>query len=180
MISLRKPALFPLQRRHHLAMLGKMVSVHKGDWDQSARLGMELTSSMTEWLLTLPARPQASTGTLWVTSTPITLIFIRRLRPCNNSGSKLLQRHRLEKIPTAAQPELPLLHLLHDNPLGRQKRKKQTRTSTTPAMRAVTGKQMKTVVRRREEFPRVKFQDSSVRVMKTGVALRLKLENSQS
>ena len=103
---------------------GKMVKVDKGDWDKSR--GPELNHEFNlEWLRRCQ-RVLKPNGTIWVTGTHHVIFSIGYAM--QQLGYQKSQRHRLGKTQPAAQPELPLLHPFHRNhPVGRQKRKEQTR-----------------------------------------------------
>src|SRR6267378_4047101 len=116
---LRRPALLPLQRRHHLPR-------RQNGLRQQRRLGQipgPRSQSRVQPLLArrLPAHPKTQRLPLGLRHRP--RHSLRRLR---HAAARLQapQRHLLGKTESASQPLLPLFHALHRNHhLGRPRQK---------------------------------------------------------
>jgi site-specific DNA-methyltransferase (adenine-specific) len=120
---------------------GKMVSVHKGDWDQSR--GWEWNHEFnTEWLRRCQ-RVLKPNGTLWVTGTHHVIFSVGFA--LQQLGFKLLNDIAWEK--PNPPPNLSCRYFTHSTEtiLWAAKNQKSKHVFNYAAMRAVTGKQMKTV-----------------------------------
>jgi len=126
---------------------GRMVSVHKGDWDQSR--GWEWNHEFnTEWLRRCQ-RVLKPNGTLWVTGTHHVIFSVGFA--LQQLGFKLLNDIVWEK--PNPPPNLSCRYFTHSTEtiLWAAKNEKSKHLFNYQEMRKVTGKQMKTVWRR-EEF----------------------------
>ena len=129
---------------------GRMVSVHKGDWDQSR--GPEVNHEFnTEWLRRCQ-RVLKPNGTIWVTGT-LHVIFSVGFA-MQQLGFKLLNDIAWEK--PNPPPNLSCRYFTHSTEtiLWAAKNEKSKHVFNYQDMRRVTGKQMKTVWRRGEFEPR--------------------------
>jgi len=126
---------------------GRMVRVDKGDWDKSC--GPELNHEFNlEWLRRCQ-RVLKPNGTLWVTGTLHVIFSIGYAM--QQLGFKLLNDIAWEK--PNPPPNLSCRYFTHSTEtlLWAAKNEKSKHTFNYAAMKAVTGKQMKTVWRK-EEF----------------------------
>ena len=120
---------------------GKMVSVHKGDWDQSR--GWEWNHEFnTEWLRRCQ-RVLKPNGTLWVTGTHHVIFSVGFA--LQQLGYKILNDVAWEK--PNPPPNLSCRYFTHstETVLWAAKNDKSKHTFNYKEMKAVTGKQMKTV-----------------------------------
>jgi len=126
---------------------GRMVRVDKGDWDKSR--GPELNHAFNlEWLRRCQ-RVLKPNGTIWVTGTLHVIFSIGYAM--QQLGFKLLNDIAWEK--PNPPPNLSCRYFTHSTEtlLWAAKNEKSKHTFNYAAMKAVTGKQMKTVWRK-EEF----------------------------
>lgn len=122
---------------------GKMVSVHKGDWDKSR--GAELNHEFnTEWLRRCQ-RVLKPNGTIWVTGTHHVIFSVGYAM--QQLGYKILNDIAWEK--PNPPPNLSCRYFTHstETVLWAAKSDKSKHLFNYKAMKAVTGKQMKTVWR---------------------------------
>ncbi len=122
---------------------GRMVRVDKGDWDKSR--GPELNHEFNlEWLRRCQ-RVLKPNGTLWVSGTHHVIFSIGYA--LQQLGFKLLNVITWEK--PNPPPNLSCRYFTHSTEtlLWAAKNEKSRHTFNYPAMKAVTGKQMKTVWR---------------------------------
>ena len=120
---------------------GKMVKVDKGDWDKSR--GPELNHEFNkEWLLRCQ-RVLKSNGTIWVSGTHHVIFSIGYAM--QELGFKILNDIAWEK--PNPPPNLSCRYFTHSTEtiLWAAKNEKSKHTFNYAAMKAVTGKQMKTV-----------------------------------
>jgi site-specific DNA-methyltransferase (adenine-specific) len=120
---------------------GKMVSVHKGDWDQSR--GWEWNHEFnTEWLRRCQ-RVLKPNGTLWVTGTHHVIFSVGFA--LQQLGFKILNDIAWEK--PNPPPNLSCRYFTHSTEtiLWAAKNEKSKHVFNYQDMRKVTGKQMKTV-----------------------------------
>jgi site-specific DNA-methyltransferase (adenine-specific) len=120
---------------------GKMVSVHKGDWDQSR--GPEWNHEFnTEWLKRCQ-RVLKPNGTIWVTGTHHVIFSVGFAM--QQLGYKILNDIAWEK--PNPPPNLSCRYFTHSTEtiLWAAKNEKSKHLFNYQAMKAVTGKQMKTV-----------------------------------
>src|SRR5580704_12312387 len=125
---------------------GKMVKVHKGDWDVSR--GPEWNHEFnTEWLRRCQ-RVLRPNGTLWVTGTHHVIFSVGFAM--QQLGFKILNDIAWEK--PNPPPNLSCRYFTHSTEtiLWAAKSEKSKHVFNYDAMRAVTGKQMKTVWRKQE------------------------------
>jgi len=122
---------------------GKMVKVDKGDWDVSR--GSELNHEFnTEWLRRCQ-RVLKPNGTIWVTGTHHVIFSIGYA--LQQLGFKILNDIAWEK--PNPPPNLSCRYFTHstETVLWAAKNEKSKHVFNYPAMKAVSGKQMKTVWR---------------------------------
>jgi site-specific DNA-methyltransferase (adenine-specific) len=134
---------------------GKMVSVHKGDWDSLAKSfgaskskAMELMHEFnTEWLRRCQ-RVLKPNGTIWVTGTHHVIFSVGFAM--QQLGMKILNDIAWEK--PNPPPNLSCRYFTHstETVLWAAKSEKSRHVFNYAAMKAVTGKQMKTVWRKKE------------------------------
>jgi site-specific DNA-methyltransferase (adenine-specific) len=120
---------------------GKMVKVHKGDWDKSR--GPELNHEFnTEWLKRCQ-RVLKPNGTIWVTGTHHVIFSVGYAM--QQLGFKILNDIAWEK--PNPPPNLSCRYFTHSTEtiLWAAKTEKSKYVFNYKAMKAVTGKQMKTV-----------------------------------
>ena len=128
---------------------GKMVSVHKGDWDKSR--GPELNHEFNmEWLKRCQ-RVLKPNGTIWVSGTHHVIFSIGYAM--QQLGYKILNDIAWEK--PNPPPNLSCRYFTHstETVLWAAKNEKSKHVFNYQEMRKVTGKQMKTVWRK-DEFSR--------------------------
>ncbi len=139
---------------------GKMVSVHKGDWDKSR--GPELNHEFNlEWLKRCQ-KVLKPNGTIWVSGTHHVIFSIGYAM--QQLGYKILNDIAWEK--PNPPPNLSCRYFTHstETVLWAAKNEKSKHVFNYQEMRKVTGKQMKTVWRK-DEFSRDKNDLSSVWTM---------------
>jgi site-specific DNA-methyltransferase (adenine-specific) len=127
---------------------GKMVSVHKGDWDKSQ--GAEENHNFNrEWLMRCQ-RVLKPNGTIWVSGTHHVIFSVGFAM--QQLGFKILNDIAWEK--PNPPPNLSCRYFTHSTEtiLWAAKSEKSKHLFNYAEMRKVTGKQMKTVWRK-EEFP---------------------------
>jgi site-specific DNA-methyltransferase (adenine-specific) len=126
---------------------GKMVSVHKGDWDKSN--GPEENHNFNRAWLERCQRVLKPNGTLWVTGTHHVIFSVGYAM--QQLGMKILNDIAWEK--PNPPPNLSCRYFTHstETVLWAAKNDKSRHVFNYKAMKAVTGKQMKTVWRK-EEF----------------------------
>jgi site-specific DNA-methyltransferase (adenine-specific) len=127
---------------------GKMVSVHKGDWDKSR--GAELNHEFNlEWLKRCQ-KVLKPNGTIWITGTHHVIFSIGFAM--QQLGFKILNDIAWEK--PNPPPNLSCRYFTHstETVLWAAKNEKSKHVFNYQEMRKVTGKQMKTVWREKE-FP---------------------------
>lgn len=120
---------------------GKMVNVHKGDWDKSK--GAEENHNFnTEWLRRCQ-RVLKPNGTIWVTGTHHVIFSVGYAM--QQLGMKILNDIAWEK--PNPPPNLSCRYFTHstETVLWAAKTEKSKHLFNYPVMKAVTGKQMKTV-----------------------------------
>jgi site-specific DNA-methyltransferase (adenine-specific) len=135
---------------------GKMVKVDKGDWDRSK--GPELNHEFnTEWLRRCQ-RVLKPNGTIWVTGTHHVIFSVGFAM--QQLGFKILNDIAWEK--PNPPPNLSCRYFTHSTEtiLWAAKSEKSRHVFNYKAMKAVTGKQMKTVWRK-DEFRSQKSEASS-------------------
>ena len=132
---------------------GKMVSVHKGDWDSLAKSfgasksggAMELMHEFNRAWLERCQRVLKPNGTIWVTGTHHVIFSVGYAM--QQLGMKILNDIAWEK--PNPPPNLSCRYFTHstETVLWAAKTEKSKHVFNYPAMKAVTGKQMKTVWR---------------------------------
>ncbi|MDW7979723.1 MAG: site-specific DNA-methyltransferase [Verrucomicrobiales bacterium] len=128
---------------------GRMVKVDKGDWDKSR--GPELNHQFNlEWLRRCQ-RVLKPNGTIWVTGTHHVIFSIGFAM--QQLGFKILNAITWEK--PNPPPNLSCRYFTHSTEtiIWAAKTEKSRHTFNYAAMKAVTGKQMKTVWRKDEFWP---------------------------
>ena len=125
---------------------GKMVAVHKGDWDKS-RGAEENHNFNREWLLRCQ-RVLKPNGTIWVSGTHHVIFSVGYAM--QQLGFKILNDIAWEK--PNPPPNLSCRYFTHSTEtiLWAAKSEKSKHLFNYDAMRKVTGKQMKTVWREKE------------------------------
>jgi site-specific DNA-methyltransferase (adenine-specific) len=120
---------------------GKMVSVHKGDWDKSR--GAEENHNFNRAWLERCQRVLKPNGTIWVTGTHHVIFSVGYAM--QQLGMKILNDIAWEK--PNPPPNLSCRYFTHstETVLWAAKTEKSKHVFNYPAMKAVTGKQMKTV-----------------------------------
>jgi len=120
---------------------GKMVSVHKGDWDQSR--GAEENHTFNRAWLERCQRVLKPNGTLWVTGTHHVIFSVGYAM--QQLGMKILNDIAWEK--PNPPPNLSCRYFTHstETVLWAAKTEKSKHLFNYQTMKAVTGKQMKTV-----------------------------------
>jgi site-specific DNA-methyltransferase (adenine-specific) len=144
---------------------GKMVKVDKGDWDVSR--GPELNHEFnTEWLRRCQ-RVLKPNGTIWVTGTHHVIFSIGYAM--QQLGYKILNDIAWEK--PNPPPNLSCRYFTHstETVLWAAKSRESKHTFNYDAMRAVTGKQMKTVWRGLKDEDRgLRIEDGTFGVPPSG------------
>ena len=129
---------------------GRMVKVDKGEWDRVR--GAELNHEFnTEWLKRCQ-RVLKPNGTIWVTGTHHVIFSVGYAM--QQLGMKILNDIAWEK--PNPPPNLSCRYFTHstETVLWAAKNEKSKHVFNYKAMKAVTGKQMKTVWRKRTRMPR--------------------------
>jgi site-specific DNA-methyltransferase (adenine-specific) len=125
---------------------GKMVKVDKGDWDKSR--GWEWNHEFNRAWLERCQRVLKPNGTIWVTGTHHVIFSVGFAM--QQLGYKILNDIAWEK--PNPPPNLSCRYFTHSTEtiIWAAKNDKSKHTFNYPAMKAVTGKQMKTVWRKEE------------------------------